>query len=116
MLAGDDNDLQLGLQAASLRHEGEAIHFRHQDIGEQEIEVLAGQALQGLGSAVGGDDPVAQFLCLEIDELEDQRLIVHRQDQAPVGGAGRLRPLAGFGRAGSGGARGRRHCYNLLKR
>ena len=54
--AGDEHDLDVGIEFGGAAGELDAVHFRHHDIGEQELERFLAQPLIGGQAVVVGDD------------------------------------------------------------
>jgi hypothetical protein len=57
--AGDEHDLDVGVELGRPARELDAVHLRHHDVGEQELERLLAQPLIGREPVVVGDDVVA---------------------------------------------------------
>ena len=60
--ASDEHDLDVGIELGRAAGEFDAVHLRHDDIGEQKLERLLAQALIGGKAVVVGDDVKAGVL------------------------------------------------------
>ena len=60
--AGDEHDLQVGIELGRPAGKLDAVHLRHDDIGEEECERLLANALVGAQAIVEGDDVIAGVL------------------------------------------------------
>ena len=60
--AGDEHDLDVGIELGGAAREFDAVHFRHHDIGEQQFERLFAQPLIGRKPVVVGHDVEAGIL------------------------------------------------------
>ncbi len=58
----------------------QAVHFRHVDVRNHHIDVLAIQNLQGFIGAVGRQARIADVLNAFLEYIPDVRIIVHNQD------------------------------------
>ena len=58
----------------------QAVHFRHVDVRNHHIDVLAVQNLQRLVGAVGRQARIADVLNAFLEYVPDVRIIVHDQD------------------------------------
>ena len=60
--AGDEHDLDVGIELGGAAGELDAVHLGHHDVGEQELERLLAQPLIGGKPVVVGDHVVAGVL------------------------------------------------------
>ena len=85
---GDEHDLDVGIELGGAAREFDAVHLRHDDIGEQQLERLLAQTLIGGKAVVVGHDLVAGVLQRLDQEPAHVDVVFRKQDF----GHGQLEP------------------------
>ena len=60
--AGDEHHLEVRIELGGAARQFDAVHLRHDDVGQQQRERLLAQPLIGASAIVEGDDVVAGVL------------------------------------------------------
>ena len=84
-LTGHDDADQLRIDFKGLAEQLDAVHFRHHQVAEQEIEVLGAQQRQTFGGRGRGPYDVVVAGEIGFQRLGQIRLILHDQYPAKVG-------------------------------
>lgn len=90
-IAAHHQDAQARIIAADLEGEGDALHHRHDDVGQQQIEAVGIRRRQGLqrqGAALDRDHLLAMDLQRALDEAA-HAVVVFRQEDSRHGSAAR---------------------------
>ena len=96
-VTGHQQDRQIGKVARDRERQRDAIHHRHLDVGQQQVEValLAHEHVEGFG-AVGGRHHGVTFLGERaLDQHAQRFLVLGDQDACHGRLSGRLRPRRG---------------------
>ena len=78
--AGDEHDLDIGIEFGGAARQLDAVHFRHDDVGEQELERLLAQALVRRQPVVIGHDVETGILQRLHQESAHVDIVFGKQD------------------------------------
>ena len=108
-VAGCEENLQIGQELACALHEVETAHpARHQEVGEQQIDLLVGlQDVERRGAGLGLEDAIAEPRELVGDEAAHLRLVLDKQNALIAAGGQILARLDERCRASASRAIGR---------
>lgn len=67
-MTGDDHDLHCGVPLPDQPHGLEPVHARHEDIEEQQVEILALELIQSAAAVIGGKDLMPGALQQQADD------------------------------------------------
>lgn len=79
-VAGDDDNLAVGLGGAGLAQHGQPIDILHAQVGEDQIKILAPQRLDGLLATQAGGDRVALLLEEMREGFEGGGLVINDEE------------------------------------
>ena len=69
-----------GSSADGLLGELDAVHFGHDDVGQEQVETLGLEQRHGLGPAADGGDLIADALQRPLEVLAHRRVVFGQQD------------------------------------
>src|SRR5215472_12858049 len=78
--AGDEHDLDVGVELGGAARELDAVHLGHHDVGEQQLERLLAQPLVGRPAVVVGNDIEAGILQRLDQEAPHVEVVFRKQD------------------------------------
>src|SRR5690606_34596761 len=78
--AGRGDDRDVGRRAADLPDGLDPLHLRHDDVGDDEVELLLPQTGEALLAVARRDHVIARRLQRALEGAEDQLLVVDHQD------------------------------------
>ncbi|CAH1669887.1 hypothetical protein BOSEA31B_13485 [Hyphomicrobiales bacterium] len=76
--AGDEHHLDVGIELGGAPRQLDAVHLRHDDIGQQELERLLAETIIGRQAVVEGSDVVARIL-QGLDQEATHVVVVFRE-------------------------------------
>ena len=79
-MTGDDHDLHCGVPLPDQPHGLEPVHARHEDIEEQQVEILALELIQSAAAVIGGKDLMPGALQQQADDGLHRGIVVDDQD------------------------------------
>lgn len=84
--AGHQQDGQVGEIALGRQGQRDAVHERHADIGEHQIEAAVGlvEAIEPVTAIAGRDDRMAVDLQPPLEEAPDGLFVIHQEDARHV--------------------------------
>ena len=87
-VSGDEYDGQVGHELAETAGEFDAADFGHENVGDDDLEGLAGEGVQGFFAVVDGVDGEACFAERLGEVLVDERIVFGEQEAAAGHGRG----------------------------
>ena len=79
-VARHDDDLHLRVVAAGGQRQRDAVHDRHVDVGEEQVELALLQMRQRVGAVLAHRDFVAALLQPPGDEFPERQLVLRDKD------------------------------------
>ena len=79
-MTGDDHDLDGRVPLPDQPHGLKSVHTRHENIEEQQVEVLAVELLQAAAAVIGGDHLMSGPFQQHADDGLDRGVVVDDQD------------------------------------
>ena len=81
--AGDEHDPDIGVDRARFLGQLDAVHFGHDDVGQQQVEALGFEQRHRFGAATDGLDVIADALQRALQIFAHRRIVFGQKDSSP---------------------------------